>query len=94
MGKPKNTKVEVKEKRRLAARQRRERIKNDPVLYQQSKEKEKERYNKRKRDKKLFLSAKCHQKTGRKLKKEIEKISELTIKDKRKRENWKQLRKK
>lgn len=53
MGKPKNTKEEVKEKRRLAARQRRERIKNDPVLYQQSKEKEKERYNKRKRDKKI-----------------------------------------
>ncbi|CAH2098872.1 unnamed protein product [Euphydryas editha] len=43
MGKPKRTKEEVKEKRRLAARQRRERIKNDPFLYQQSKEKEKER---------------------------------------------------
>ncbi|CAH2105374.1 unnamed protein product [Euphydryas editha] len=53
MGKPKRTKEEVKEKRRLAARQRRERIKNDPFLYQQSKEKEKERaYYKRQKEKK------------------------------------------
>ncbi|KAI8422252.1 hypothetical protein MSG28_006140 [Choristoneura fumiferana] len=69
MGKPKKPKDEILKRKRLAEQKRQERIRNDPVLYQQQKDNNRKRYLKRKQEKKLLPISEMTEKDRKKTRK-------------------------